>query len=139
MGVSSSLLPSLFSLSLFFSESVQLINTHTKTNTHKNAQTARIRANVTSFFPPARGVFITKSRIHMFCFPFFFLYRERREIELIKMRILVTKIVFSGRTNLYRRRRHRHSHRHGCARSRPLVRQAMVCAGDERNALKCAL
>merc|ERR1711972_880892 len=136
MGVSSSLLPSLFSPSLFFSESVQLINTHTKTNTHKNTQTAHIRANVTSF-SPARGVFISKSRIHMFWFPFFFLYRERREIELIRIRILVTKIVFSGRTNLYRRRRHRHRHR--CARSRPLVRQAMVCAGDERNALKCAL
>merc|ERR1712168_1366014 len=46
-------------------------HTHTKTNTHKNTQTARTRANVTSFFPPARGVFTTKSRIHMFWFPFF--------------------------------------------------------------------
>merc|ERR1711951_293691 len=101
-------------------------------NKHTKTRRQRVYARTLHLFPPPEA-FLQPKVVFISFVSLFFLYRERREIELMKMRILVTKIVFSGRSNLYHRRHHR------CARSRPLVRQAMVCAGDERNALKCAL
>merc|ERR1712042_6130 len=76
---------SLFSLSLFFSESVQLLKTHRQ----------RVYTRTLHVCSPARGVFESKSRIHIFFLfpPFFFLYREKKGNMNNKIRILFTKIV----------------------------------------------
>merc|ERR1712240_332413 len=49
----------------------------TRKQTHTKTQRQRVYARTLHLFPPARGVFITKSRIHKFCFPFFSLPRKK--------------------------------------------------------------
>merc|ERR1712142_1203793 len=50
---------------------------HTHENKHTKTRRQRVYARTLHLFFPARGVFITKSRIHMFCFPFFSLPRKK--------------------------------------------------------------
>merc|ERR1719427_1291527 len=94
--VSSSLLPSLFSLSLslFFSESVQLLKTHTKTHKHtqKHADSAYTRERYI-FAPPLEAFSNPKVVFIFFLFPPFFFYREKKGNVKNKIRILFTKII----------------------------------------------
>merc|ERR1712042_68319 len=75
--VSSSLFPSLFSLSLSLFLGKCPADKHTHENKHTKTRRQRVYARTLHLFPPARGVFITKSRIHKFCFPFFSLPRKK--------------------------------------------------------------
>merc|ERR1712042_389450 len=67
--VSSSLFPSLFSLSLSLFLGKCPADKHTHENKHTKTRRQRVYARTLHLFPPARGVFITKSRIHKFSLP----------------------------------------------------------------------
>merc|ERR1711887_199698 len=121
------------SLSLFLRKCPAVKNTHEHTHTKTRRQ--RVYTRTLHLCSPARGVFESKSRIHIFffCFPLFFFFTEKRkEIKIIKYEFCLRKLFlrpdeFVTPPPPLRAVEAVGSSSHG------------LCAGDERNAFKCAL